>query len=186
MTVRPGAPTPAGQSGTSTGGAPPTGANPPLPPCDPGAPPICKATPAALAEVSSDAAVGQSFDPIDDKQPSDALSHLTASSFGGPEGSPAMFVTVQTGPGVATVRLRLQGNTADQMAPSGGVAVLAHNGMPSSPNDVVIEALDSSGKVIATMPVTKPGPRMAFACGSVGGPVRAYQAPLPATPPTTR
>src|SRR5436853_19490 len=86
MTVRPGAPTPAGQSGTSTGGAPPTGANPPLPRCDPGAPPICKATPAALAEVSSDAAVGQSFDPIDDKQPSDALSHLAVSPFGGREG----------------------------------------------------------------------------------------------------
>ncbi|MBV8302566.1 MAG: hypothetical protein JOZ04_00035 [Acidimicrobiia bacterium] len=132
--------------------------------------------------------MGQSFDPIDENQPSDALSHLAIGAFGGAEGSPAMFATVQTGPGVATVRLRLTGNVVDQMAPSGNVAVLAHAGMPSSPNDVVIEALDASGTVMATMPVTKPGPGPAFACASGGmvGTARTYHVPSIATQPATQ
>src|SRR5205823_6847700 len=105
-----------GEAGTSTGGgepapapepgaAPAPPANGAPPPCAPGLPPVCKAAPSVLAEVSNDAAVGQSFDPIDDKQPSDALSHLVVSGFGLPESSPATFVTVQAGAGVATVRL---------------------------------------------------------------------------------
>ncbi|MBV8297409.1 MAG: hypothetical protein JO085_11265 [Acidimicrobiia bacterium] len=181
---------PAGPPVTATNGGAPQPQPPTPTPCPP-LPPPCKATPAALAELSTDAAVGQSFDPIDEKQPSDALSHLAIGAFGGAEGSPAMFATVQTGPGVATVRLRLTGNVVDQMAPSGNVAVLAHAGMPSSPNDVVIEALDASGNVMATMPVTKPGPGPAFACASGGmvGTARTYHAPgiptQPATQPAT-
>jgi len=200
MTVKPGAPasgSSGGEAGTSTGGAqtepapPPPGAivdGGPPPPCAPGEPPACKAAPSVLAEVSNDAAVGQSFDPIDDKQPSDALSHLAVSGFGVPEGSPATFVTVQTGTGVAAVRLRLPSGSTDQMAPSGGVAVLALSGPQPAPDGTVVEALDTVGKVLQSMPVTQNGPRMGFACGGAGT-VRTFGGPgqtAPPTPPTTR
>jgi len=96
-----------------------------------------------------------------------------------------VLVTAQTGPGVTGVRLRLSGNVVDEMPPSGGVAVLAHSGLPSSPDDVVIEAVDATGKVLATSPVNRPGgPKMAFACGGAGGVVRTFQAPPPTAPPT--
>ena len=201
MTVKPGAPasgsTSSGEADGRSGGAantaplPPPGPNavvnePPPPPCAPGEPPVCKAAPSVLAEVSNDAAVGQSFDAIDEKQPSDALSHLAVGAFGVPENSPATFVTVQTGPGVDTVRLRLPSGPTDQMAPSGGVAVLALSGQQPPPDGTVVEALDGNGKVLQSTPVTNAGPRMGFACANTVGPVRAYQAPAPATPPTTR
>jgi len=162
------------------------------PPC-PGAPPICKATPSVLAELSTDAAVGQGFDPIDEKQPSDPLSHVSFGMFGVPEDSPAVFVAVQTGPGVATARLRLPDGSTDQMAPVNGIAVLAHTTSTPKPTGTVVEALDSSGKVLSSMDVGQPagGPRPAIAaCGFAVGPntVKALPAPLPApaTPPTTR
>lgn len=178
-----------GQAGTNTGApekAPPppnTVLNGAPPPCAPGAPPVCKATPSVLSEVSNDAAVGQSFDPVDEQQPSDALSHLVVGALGGPEGSPATFVTVQTGPGVASVRLRLPSGTSDEMAPSGGIAVLALSGPLPPPDGTVVEALDGSGKVLQSMPVAQNGPKMGFACG--GNVVRTYQAPAPLAPPTT-
>src|SRR5437660_119927 len=76
--------------------APPPGPPPPCPPF----PPQCKAPPTVIAELSTDAAVGQGFDPIDAAQPKDALSHLSVGVFGVPESSPALFVTVQAGPAV--------------------------------------------------------------------------------------
>jgi len=159
------------------------------PPC-PGAPPICKATPSVLAELSTDAAVGQGFDPIDETQPSDALSHVSLGMLGVPEGSPVVFVAVQTGPGVATARLRLPDGSTDQMAPVNGIAVLAHTTSTPKPTGTVVEALDSSGKVLASNDVGQPGtgPRTAFACGMAVGPntVKALPAPAPAAPPTTR
>ena len=103
-----------------------------------------------------------------------------------PEGSPATFVTVQTGAGVATVRLRLPSGTTDQMAPSGGVAVLALSGPQPPPDGSVVEALDAGGKVLQSMPVAQNGPRMGFACGNTVGPVRAFQAPARTAPPTPR
>jgi len=187
-------------SGSSESGqvvAPPPGPDGPpgpvisgtAPPC-PGAPPICKATPSVLAELSTDAAVGQGFDPIDEKQPSDALSHVSLGMLGVPEGSPVVFVTVQTGPGVATARLRLPDGSTDQMAPVNGIAVLAHTTSTPKPTGTVVEALDSSGKVLASNDVGQPGtgPRTTFACGMAVGrnTLKALPAPAPAAPPTTR
>jgi hypothetical protein len=142
-----------------------------------------------LAEVSNDAAVGQGFDPIDDKQPSEPLSHLSVNAFGVPENSSAMFVTVQTGPGVATVRLRLPSGATDEMTPTGGVAVLAHGSEVPPAKGTVVEALDSSGKVLASKDVSEQGQKPMVACGGIAGPVRAFQTPAPTpppTPPTTR
>jgi hypothetical protein len=172
----PPAPAPDGTPGTVISGV--------VPPC-PGLPPICKATPSVLAELSSDAAVGQGFDPIDEKQPSDPLSHLSVGMFGVPESAPAVFVTVQTGPGVTTVRLRLPSGDTDQMAPIGGMAVLAHGSPTPPPTGTVVEALDGSGKVLASMDVNESGPKTAIACGYVG-PNTVRQVPVPAAPPTTR
>jgi hypothetical protein len=138
------------------------------PPCDPGAPPICKTGPSVLAELSSDAAVGQSFDPIDDKQPTDALSHVLPAGFGVAEGSPTMIVTVQTGPGVATVRLRLPSGATDQMAPVGNVAVLSHASDMPQPAGTVVEALDASGKVLASQDLTQQDQKPMVACAFVG------------------
>jgi hypothetical protein len=154
---------------------------PGTPPC-PGIPPACKATPSVLAELSSDAAVGQGFDAIDVAQPSDALSHLSTGMFGVPESSPAVFVTVQTGPGVATVRLRLPSGQTDSMAPVDGLAVLAHGSSVPPPNGTVVEALDSSGKVLTSMDVSQPGPKAMFACAFSSG---ATIVPLPARSTTT-
>ena len=183
-----------GEAGTSTGGgetapAPPPQpfvSNGPPPPCAPDVPPICKAAPSVLAEVSNDAAVGQSFDAIDDKQPSDALSHLAVSGFGVPEGSPATFVTVQVGPGVTDVRLRLPSGSADEMAPVGGVAVLAVAGSQPPPDGTVVEALNAQKDVVGAMPVGGSGPKTAFACAYAAGRVEARPLPAPASPPTTR
>jgi hypothetical protein len=181
-----------GEAGTNTGGGETAPAPPPsviggaLPPCAPEVPPICKAAPSVLAEVSNDAAVGQSFDPIDEKQPSDALSHLAVSGFGVPEGSPATFVTVQAGSGVTDVRLRLPSGAFDEMAPVGGVAVLAIAGSQPPPDGTVVEALNANKDVVGSMPIAPPGPKAAFACAYAGGPVTARPLPAPASPPTTR
>ena len=216
MTVKPGAPGPAGQGKGASGSAtavatansgeagssaasdapPPPGPGTdggngsngaPPPPC-PSPPPPCKSSPAVVAEASTDAAVGQSFDPIDEKQPSDALSHLSVAPFGVPESSPAIVVTVQTGPAVSNVRLRLPSGATDQMAPNGGVAVLALPTSVPPPDGTVVEALDADNTVVGSQPITQGGPKMAFACGFAGGPggLVAPGAPKPATPPTTR
>ena len=185
-----------GEAGTSTGGgetapAPPPPAPPPSvvnqpPQCAP-LPPICKATSSVLAEVSNDAAVGQSFDPIDDKQPSEALSHLAVAGFGVPEGSPATFVTVQVGPGVTDVRLRLPSGAVDNMAPVGGVAVLALAGSQPPPDGTVVEALNANKDVVGSMPVGGDSrPKAVIACAYAAGPVEAKPLPAPASPPTTR
>jgi hypothetical protein len=156
------------------------------PPC-PGAPPICKATPSVLSELSTDAAVGQGLDPLDEKQPSDPLSHVSFGVFGVAENAPAVFVTVQTGPGVATVRLRLPSGETDEMAPSNGIAVLAHGTSSPKPTGTVVEAVDSSGKVLASQDVAQPGgPRMMVACGVAVGSNTVKALPVPAAPPTTR
>lgn len=177
-----------GDTGSASGGSPGTVINGTPPPCAPALPPVCKAAPSIVAEASNDAAVGQTFDPIDEKQPSDPLSHLSATHFGVPEGSPALVVTVQTGTGVANVRLRLPNGDTDAMAPNNGVAVLAHGSPQPAPDGTVVEALDGNGNVMASMPVDQPGPKTAVACAFVGGPntVRAVPLPAPATPPTTR
>ena len=137
-----------------------------------------------MAELSTDAAVGQGFDPIDEKQPSEALSHLSTGMFGIVENAPAMWVTVQIGPGVSAVRLRLPSGATDQMVPVNGVAVLAHTTLSPPPDGTVVEALDSSGKVIGSIDVTKdqekPG---AMYCAVVDGPVPVEGRPVP---PTTR
>jgi hypothetical protein len=147
-------------------------------------PPPCNPSPSVLSEFSNDAAVGQSFDSIDAKQPSEPLSHLSVGMFGVPESSPATFVTVQTGPGVATVRLRLPSGATDEMAPIGGVAVLAH-GSDGPPPNATVEALDASGKVLASQDTTPQGPRAVTACAVASGGAVAV-APRPASPPTTR
>jgi len=88
---------------------------------------------------------------------------------------------------VATVRLHLPSGATDQMAPSGCVAVLALGGPQPPPDGTVVEALDSNGTVLQSLPVAPHGgPMMAFACGSVAGPARAYQTPPRATSSTTR
>jgi hypothetical protein len=138
------------------------------------------------AEVSNDAAVGDSLDPIDDKQPTDPLSHLSIGMFGVQESSSAVIVTVQTGSGVATVRLRLPSGATDEMAPIGNIAVLAHASDAPPPSGSVVEALDGSGKVLASQNLDQSGPKTAFACAFAGGPVMAKPMPAPATPPTTR
>jgi hypothetical protein len=71
------------------------------------------------------------------------------------------------------------------MAPSNGVAVLAHGGPQPPADGTVVEALDANGNVLQSMPVNQPGPQTAFACG-VAGPNVARQVPVPAAPPTTR
>ena len=149
------------------------------PPCAPYMPPICKSAPSVMAEVSDDAAVGQGFDPID-ATPTDALSNLAVSTFGDLESSPTAIVTVQTGAGVATVRLRLPAGGSDSMAPSNGVAVLAVHSPQPPPDGTVVEALDASGKVLQSMSVNQSGPKAAFACGFVGPNTVRF------TPSTTR
>jgi hypothetical protein len=177
-----------GDTGSASGGTPGTVITGTPPPCAPSLPPVCKAAPSIVAEASNDAAVGQTFDPIDEKQPTDPLSHLSVMPFGVPEGSPAMVVTVQTGTGVASVRLRLPSGDTDAMAPNNGIAVLAHGSPQPAPDGTVVEALDGSGNVLASMPVSQPGPKTAMACAFAGGPntVRQVPLPAPATPPTTR
>ena len=97
-----------------------------------------------------------------------------------------MWVTVQTGPGVAIVRLRLPSGATDQMAPSGGVAVLAHASPAPPPNGTVVEALDAGGKVIASKSLNdEGGPRPMIACAGTS-PTVVAPAPAPAAPPTTR
>jgi hypothetical protein len=143
------------------------------------------------AEVSNDAAVGDNLDPIDDKPPTDPLSHLSVGMFGVQESSSAVFVTVQTGPGVATVRLRLPSGATDEMAPIGNIAVLAHAADAPPPSGSV-EALDGSGKVLGSQDLAPSGPKAVVSCAFAGGPVMAKPMPAPATPstpvapPTTR
>jgi hypothetical protein len=172
-------PAPDGQPGTVISGTPP--------PCGPMPPPCKSPSPTVRAEVSNDAAVGDSMDPIDDKQPTDPLSHLSIGMFGVQESSSAVIVTVQTGPGVATVRLRLPSGATDEMAPIGNIAVLAHASDVPPPSGSVVEALDGSGKVLASQNLDQSaGPKTAFACAFSGGAVRVMPMPAPATPPTTR
>ena len=93
---------------------------------------------------------------------------------------------VITGPGVATVRLRLPSGATDQMAPSNGVAVLAHASPVPPPDGTVVEALDAGGKVIGSKSLNdQGGPRPMIAC-AVGGSTGVATAPAPAAPPTTR
>jgi hypothetical protein len=170
-------PAPDGQPGTVISGTPP--------PCGPMPPPCATPSPTVHAEVSNDAAVGDGMGPIDDKAPADPLSHLSVGMFGVPENASAVIVTVQTGPGVATVRLRLPSGATDEMAPIGNIAVLAHASDAPPPTGVV-EALDGSGKVLASQNLNEPGPKTAIACAFSGGTVRAKPMPAPVAPPTTR
>ena len=155
-------------------------------------PPQCKPSPSVLADVSNDAAVGQSFDPIDEKQPADALSHLSVNVFGFVENAPGMVVTVQTGPGVANVRLKLPSGATDEMAPVSGVAVLAH-GSSARPPEGTVEALDASGKVLASKNIAQPenAAMPVVACAFAGGAVAGVATASPPkalnpVPPTTR
>jgi hypothetical protein len=110
--------------------------------------------------------------------------------FGGAEGTPALWVAVRTGPGVSTVRLRLPSGATDEMAPVEGVAVLAHGTTKPPPDGTVVEALDGSGKVIASQDIAKPqGPQMVTACAIAVGGTATATATAKATasaPPTTR
>jgi hypothetical protein len=189
MTVKPGAPAAGAEAGSSVSAEPgsPGPDSPPetvingTPPPRAPMPPTCKVSPAVLAEVSTDAAVGQGFDPIDATPPSDALSHLSINGFGVAESAPATFVTVQTGPGVASVRLRLPDGSADAMAPVNNVAVLAHGGPQPPADGTVVEALDAGGKVLQSEPVAQPMPKAVMGCAFATGPAMARPAP-----PTTR
>jgi hypothetical protein len=178
--------------GSSTGPAnpdapPPAGGVPAPMPCPP-IPPDCKPTPSLIAELSNDAAVGQGFYPLAADAPSTPLSLLGPGVFGGAEGSPAMWVAVRTGPGVGTARLRLPSGATDEMAPVEGVAVLAHGTTKPPPDGTVVEALDRSGKVIASQDITKPqGPQMVTACAvAMGGTATATAKATASAPPTTR
>jgi hypothetical protein len=71
------------------------------------------------------------------------------------------------------------------MAPIGGMAVLAHGSPTPPPTGTVVEALDGSGKVLASMDVNQSDPKTAIACAYVG-PNTVRQGPVPAAPPTTR
>src|SRR5581483_5252719 len=175
------APTPA-QGADSTAGPGTVISGTASPPC-PGVPPVCRTTPSVLSEFSNQAAVGQNFAAIDKTPPSDALSHLAVSEFGVRELAPAVTVTVQTGPGGATVRLRVPSGSTDEMAPFGNVAVLAASSPAPPPDGTVVEALDSSGEVLASMPLSGTGNKMGVLCGVAGN---IAVAPAPAAPPTTR
>jgi hypothetical protein len=169
-------------SGANSGS--PSGAPPPCPPI----PPDCKPTPFVMAELSNDAAVGQGPVPFAAEPPSTPLSQIFTGMFGATEGSPATWATVQTGPGVATVRLRLPSGATDQMAPVEGVAVVAH-GTPKQPaHGTVVEALDASGHVIDSQDVDQQGPRIMKACAvATARASGSGTAPVPVTaPPTTR
>jgi hypothetical protein len=159
-------------SGTAT--ASPRATASPLPPCPPPSPFPCQPTPVVLAELSNEAAVGQGFVPLVSATPTPPLFQVVTGMFGIAESSPAMWVAVQSGPGVKTVRLRLPSGVTDQMAPVDGVAVLAA-GTPSPPPEGILEALDASGKVIGTQDVNQPrpgpapGPRPMIACAFASG-----------------
>ena len=137
-----------------------------------------------MAELSNDAAVGQGGLPLSGDTPTTPLSQVVAGVFGVPESSPAMWVTVRTGPGVSAVRLRLPSGATDQMAPVEGVAVLAHGTPKPPPDGTVVEALDASGKVIGSEDVNKQnGPQKVTACAvASSGPAIARAS----APPTTR
>jgi hypothetical protein len=164
-------------------GKAPNAGPPPAPPC---MPPECKPTPVLLPELSTDAAVGQGFAPLSTNT-SSPLSNLSAGWFGVAEGSPVLWAAAQTGSGAATVRLRLPSGATDQMAPSGGVAVLAHGVPSASASGAVVEALDSSGKVIASESLDSPQPQpQPMMCGVVRGATATAKPSAPAPTTTTR
>src|SRR5438270_6239997 len=154
-----------GASASANASSPPTGATPAPPPPQCPIPPDCKPTSFVMAELSSEAAVGQGILPLNSENPSTPVSQLITGRFGVAESSPAMWVTVRTGPGVNAVRLRLPSGATDQMAPVEGVAVLAHGTPKAPPDGTVVEALDASGKVIGSEDVNKQnGPQKVTAC----------------------
>ena len=141
-----------------------------------------------MAELSNDAAVGQGLLPLAADAPTTPLAEVVPGMFGGAESSPAMWVTVRTGPGVATVRLRLPSGATDEMAPVEGVAVLAHGTPKPPPDGTLVEALDGAGNVIASQDVSKPqGPQKVTACAVATATASGSRAPAAtSTPPTTR
>jgi hypothetical protein len=110
--------------------------------------------------------VTNAFAPIpnrgDEKPP--ALTVLGYGGWGTAEGQPGSWVAVQTGAGVAKVRLILEGGGTDEMAPVEGLAILARNAAKVTGK---VEALDASGKVLASADV--PGSRERV-CGPRPGP----------------
>ena len=160
-----------GASASANASSPPSGGPPP--PC----PPMTSdCRPAFVtAELSNDAAVGPAVFFLTES-PTTPLAQVQPEAFGIPEGSPAVWAAVQTGPGVSAVRLRLPSGATDQMAPVESVAVVAHGTPQSPPTGTVVEALDRSGKVIASEDITKNNGRTMTGCFAETAPA----------PPTTR
>ncbi len=137
----------------------------PRPPCSPEEdcptplPAECMPASVFLAELSNEGAVGpRDHAPIWSTHAGRPITLLRFGRFGGPEGSPAEWVALRTGPEVKRVRARFAGGGSDEMEPVQGYAVLAHQ-LPAVPPDhegeqprpgADVEALDASGRVVAS------------------------------------
>jgi len=93
---------------------------------------------------------------------------LSSGVFGVVEGDPVWWVAVQVGSDVSSVRMTFADGSVDQMAPVGGVAVVAHHvsaatvSAGAGPYEVrgTLELLAADGSTVAsvTLPETPPAP----------------------------
>ena len=174
---------------TTTGPAdvpPPVPAPPPVatvPMCVP----VCAvAGVPVVAEISTDAAIAFGSDFFGGGPAPVAptgLSNGGQGIFGVGEGAPVEWVIARTGSGIVTVRLTLPGGSSDQMAPAQGWVVLAAPTSASAGPIGVVEALEKSGKAVATYDLAKVADQLPSAvatCGAVSA------APAPASSATGR
>ncbi|MFN2503965.1 MAG: hypothetical protein ABR540_07015 [Acidimicrobiales bacterium] len=124
------------------------------------------------AQISDDFVADNGTAPVMTWTPEPApVTLLDVGLVGVAEGSPILRVGLRTSPEVAAVRLRRGDATADQMAPVDGWAVLASHvdgtaeDLFRGPPEGVVEALDASGAVLATVDLAAgPGPEIPAEC----------------------
>ncbi|MGI9033835.1 MAG: hypothetical protein ACR2HY_09230 [Acidimicrobiales bacterium] len=182
-------------------------------PCPP--PPPADCFPASQLQIglSDEGAVDPGYVPVMKADEAGALAVLRTSFFGLQEGTPAAWVAVHTGPGVARVRVRFSDGAVDEMAPGGGYAALAHRmvapptptkvaGSPEDANAFLratmpqgtAEALDASGAVVATADLgssSVSSPNTPHCIAAPAGPAQPLLPPpatvvAPAAPTSTR
>jgi hypothetical protein len=111
--------------------------------------------PQLISEVSTDAAVGQTFAMASDHTAPVVFAGET--TLGVAEGAPVWVVSAHVGAGVANVAMVFSDGHTDQMAPVNGWATLAHVAPASAAAGTLskgtLRALDAGGKVLATAPV---------------------------------